>query len=448
MKTVIIGGVAAGMSAASKLKRLDPDCHVLVIEKGYETSYGACGLPYYVSGVNPGEDLLRIRKPGEFISAGIDLNLGCQARGVDFKAGSVEVEDIETGQIRQEGYDNLVITTGAESVVPRVPGTHLKNIFTLKTIMDANLIKAALSKNVRRVVVVGGGYIGLEMVECFLHLGLSVDLVEAADRVLTTFDGEFSEKVQQWLEAQGVSLHLNEAVIAFEGNESVRTVVTPNGSYQADLVLIAVGVRPNTGFLGGALDRLANGAVLVDKEMAASIPGVWAAGDCASVWHRLLEKQTHIPLATGANKQGRFLAENILGARHAYETAVGTAMIKIGDLELGRTGLSEGEARANGIECFGALVHGTDRAPYYPGGSKLTVKFICRKDTGCIIGAQFIGKSGAALRINTIAACITAGMTAAQIGEMDFGYAPPYAMPWDVMHVAANVADSIYRKMK
>lgn len=448
MKIIIIGGVAAGMSAASKLKRIDPDAHVLVLEKGYETSYGACGLPYYVSGVNPMEDLLRIRKPEQFIAAGIDLHLGCLARGVDFQAGKVEAEDIGTGKIRQEEYDQLVITTGAEPVIPKVPGTQLKNIFTIKTIADANRIRAALTKDVRRVVVIGGGYIGLEMAECFLHLGICVDIVEAADRILTTFDREFSQKVQQWLAEQGVGLHLNEAVQAFEGGEAVRSVITPNGSYPADLVLIAVGVRPHTGFLGNALERLPNGAILTDCEMAASIPGVWAAGDCASVWHRLLKKQTYIPLATGANKQGRFLAENILGAHHRYETAVGTAMIKIGDLELGRTGLSENEAKANGIECFGALVEGTDRAPYYPGGSTLTAKLVCRQDTGVVIGAQFLGKAGAALRSNTMAACITAGMTASQIGELDFGYAPPYAMPWDVMHVAANVADAKFRKLK
>lgn len=443
MKTVIIGGVAAGMSAAAKLKRLDPRHQVVVIERGQEVSYGACGLPYYISGVNGDEDLLRIRKPADFLKTGVDLRLGCEAVGTDLKAGVVYCESRDTGQPFAEQYDHLVVATGADPVRPSWYWPELANVFTLKTIPNANRIKAAAMSGIQRVVVVGGGYIGLEMVESFLRLGLSVEVVEMAERLLPTFDPEFSAIVQDSLAAQGVGIHAGESVTALEGDGSVRAVHTDKGCYEADLVLVAVGVKPNTGFLAeSGLNFMKNSAVLTDKLMAASLPGVWAAGDCASVWHRVLQKQVYLPLATNANKQGRYLAGNILGDHRPYETALGTAMMKIGELELGRTGIGEQEAASGGLDCLSVMVEGVDRAPYYPGGSPLRIKLHCRKDNGVVVGAQLIGRSGAALRTDVLAACITAGLTARQVGELDLGYAPPYAMPWDVIHIAANAAEA------
>ncbi len=445
MKTVIIGGVAAGMSAASKLRRLDPGHEIVVLERGGETSYGACGLPYYISGLNPEEDLLRIRKPEAFIADGIDLRLWCEVTGVDSVSKTVRYRDMQTGWERAEAYDHLVVATGADAVVPGWAG-EMEGVFTLKTIPDARRIQAA-AKDARRAVVVGSGYIGLEMAESFLHMGLDVDLIEVADRALPSFDAEFSRLVEQELAARGVGLHLGETVTSLEGDDRVRAAVTDKGRYPADIVLAAVGLRPNTAFLRGTgVELLPGGAVRTDRWMRSSVPGIWAAGDCAGVWHRLLDSAAYIPLATNANKQGRYLAENILGGSRAYDSALGSAMIKVCSLELARTGLSEAQAAAHGIECVSALVESRERAPYYPGGDLITIKLTCRRDTGAVIGAQLAGRCGVALRADVLAACITAGMTAGQVGELDFGYAPPYAMPWDVLHVAANMAESKRKK--
>lgn len=446
MRTVIIGGVAAGMSAASKLKRLNPNCEVVVFERGKETSYGACGLPYYISGVNKDENLLRIRTADAFIASGIDLRLCHEVLAVDSAHKSVQVKNLTTGEESFCSYDQLVIATGADSILPPWPGSTLNNIFTLKSIEDANCIRAA-AQQAQRIAVIGGGYIGLEMVEAFHKMGKEVLLFEKDSHVLTSFDVEFSELVEAGLAPYVAALHTNESVVGFEGKDTVQRIVTNKGIYEVDLVLVAVGVRPNTGFLQGCnLATLDNGALLIDEMMRTSIPNIWAAGDCASVRHKLLQKDVYIPLATNANKQGRYLAENIAGQHHAYLTALGTAMIKIGEMELGRTGLSEKEAIVNNVAYLTTIIQNTDHAPYYPGGEDITIKLVFSAESGVVLGAQLFGRQGVALRTDVMAACISAGMTVKQVGELDFGYAPPYAMPWDALHVAANVSESLFVK--
>ena len=447
MKVVIIGGIVVGMSAASKLKRERPESEIVVLERGGETSYGACGLPYYVSGVNPDEDRLRVRPASAFIKQGIDLRLLHQATAVDVEDKSVTCLDLEAGKEYQETYDQLVIATGADSILPRLPGHDLENIFTLKTIPDANRIRAAVAKGARRAVVIGGGYIGLELVESFLTLGLEVTVIEMAPQVLSGFDEEIAREVEEYLEAEGVDLRLNEPVKAFEGEGKLEAVVTEGGSYPADIAAVAVGVRPNTRFLEDTgLAMLPNGAILTDEFMRTNLPDIWAGGDCATVRHLVLKKDLYIPLAPGANKQGRYIGGNIAGRMRSYENALGTAFIKVGDLELGKTGLGESEAVQHGIAFESVTVTDRNRAVYYPGSTGLTVKLVFEPEAGVLLGAQLIGRDGAAMRTNVLAACITAGMTVQEIGEIDFGYSPPYSRPWDVMAVAANVANRKFEK--
>lgn len=439
MKVVIAGGVAAGMSAASKIKRERPDAQVTVFEKGGETSYGACGLPYYVSGVNEEEDLLRIRKKEEFLKAGIDLRLFHEVTGVHPEHKTASVTDLHTGQVFEEPYDYFVAAVGASPIIPPVRGVDLPGIYTLKTIEDGNRIRQALGSSVKDVVIVGGGYIGMELVEAFLVRKVRVRVLERLDRLLSNFDEEFGQDVLSYLEGEGVLIHLEEPVLEFLGGDRVTGVVTSKGSYAADLVVLCAGVRPNTEFLRcTGVNLLSNGAVLVNSYMESSIPGIYAGGDCASVTHKLLDKSVYLPLGTNANKQGRYIGENILGGRRRFRCAIGTAMMKIGALELGRTGLTKQEALAHAMDCSTVTVVGKDHAPYYPGGSDLKIKVAYETETGVLLGAQLLGRQGAALRTDVFAVAISKGMTAMELGETDLGYAPPYAMPWDMVQIACN----------
>lgn len=441
LKIIIIGGVAAGMSAASKIKRTMSDAHVLVVEKGGETSYGACGLPYYVSNVNEDEDLLRIRKPEAFIKSGIDLRLFHEAIKVDEKNKIVTIKDLASGESKEESYDKLVIATGARAIVPPLSGIDLKGIYSLKSIPDANKMKEALTEDVKKVAVVGGGYIGLEMVEALVHMNKKVVLFEMADRLLTNFDPEFSDEIKEYLESLGVEIHLGEGITSFIGSKKVEEIVTTKGQYSVDMVVLSIGVRPNTEFLKDTgISMLQNGAIVVNKYMETTVADIYAGGDCATVYHHVLKKDVFIPLGTNANKQGKYIGETICGTPHKYDTAIGTAMIKICDYELARTGISEKEAIDNGFNYSTVLVKGANHAPYYPNPKDVTIKLIYEKESYKLLGAQLMGEEGAALRVNVFAVCITQGMSVKEIAELDLGYAPPFAMPWDIIHIACNAA--------
>lgn len=439
MTVLILGGVAAGMSAASKIKRERRDAQVIVVERGGEVSYGACGLPYYVSGVNPDENLLRIRTAAEFVKAGIDLRLYQEAVSVNPENKTVQISNLQDGTSYTQPYDHLVIATGADAIKPGLPGIKLPGVHTVKSIPDANALKTALQKTGERVAVIGGGYIGLEMVEALLHLGKKVVLFEMADRLLINFDTEISSIVYQHLLDQGVEIHLNEGVQRFLGEDKVTGIQTNLGTYQADLAVLSIGVRPNTAFLRDAgIAMLPNGALVTDEYMRTSLPHIYAAGDCATVRHRITGKDMFIALGTNANKQGRYVAQTILGQPTAYTHCLGTAMIKVCDLELGRTGLSETEAQQEGLDYGTSLVTSANHAPYYPNPQDITVKLVYEKPSKRLLGAQLVGGEGAALRTNVYAAWITLGGRAGEMGEADFGYAPPFSMPWDVMHIAGN----------
>ena len=443
MKTVIIGGLAAGMSAACKLKRIDKGHKVLVVEKGLEAAYAACGLPYYISGANSDRGLLLCKRPEELEQAGIKLMLGHEAVGADFVRKEMRIMNSSSGFVFPESYDNLLIACGSVCVTPHWFDPGLRNVFCIKTLEDSELIKRAVVDEVRRVVVVGGGYIGLEMAEAFLRLKRRVTLIEREERLLTGFDREFSRKVFEHLSKHGVKVRLGETVLKLEGGSAVSAVISDMGAYKADLVIVATGMRPNTDFLAGSgVKRLENGAIVTDDRMRTSEPCVWAAGDCATVWNRVLGKNVHMPLATNAVKQGRHVAENIMGRTRRYLNALGTVMLKVVELELGKTGVGEEEAAANGMDCASVTVAGVDCAPYYPNQGPMTAKMIFRPHDGALLGAQIIGKQGAALRANVLAACITAGMTVKEIGELDLGCSPPYSQPCDILHLTAGAAET------
>lgn len=443
MKVIVIGGVAAGMSAASKIRRGDEAAEITVYERGMETSYGACGLPYYISGANDDVDLLRIRKAQDFIDKqNIDVKLLHEVIAVDTKLKQVEVANLVTGDKFTDKYDKLVISTGASPIVPPIEGLlkGLTNAFTVKTIEDGENIKRYLSQdNVKKVVVAGAGFIGLEMVEACHELQKEVTLIELQEKLLASVDDEIGQLIHQELIDNNIAVKLGEKIIKVNANNGkVVSVETTNGTYEADALILATGVRPNTKFLEGSGIELDRGAIIINDRMETNIPDVYAGGDCAVVYHKLLKCNRYIPLGTYANKQGKLIGENILGANKSFPGALGTAAIKVIDLEVGRTGVSEQEAKQANLNYGTVFVKAPAHAPYYPGNVQISIKLIYDKEKKTILGAQLAGRKGAALRADMFAIIIDAGYTADEIQNLDLLYAPPYAYVWDAVQIAAG----------
>lgn len=440
MKLLVIGGNPAGMSAASRVKRRSPETEVVVLEQSHEVSYGACGLPYYIAGLNNDIDLIRIRKIPEFEESGIRIKAGAKAEGVDFKTKQVICRS-DSGETFVETYDKLLIASGSSPKIPPIPGIRKEGILPLKTLEDAQNIKDCLMEKPRSVVIVGGGYIGLEIAEaCILQKVPQIHIVEAMDRLLNVFDPEFSDAARAELEANGVQIHTDERVVAFAGADKVESVRTDKAEYPADLVILSIGITPNTAFLGEEIRKLPNGALITDDAMGTSISDVWAAGDCASVYHKLLDKPVYIALGTYANKQGRLAGDSILGKPVSFKRALGTSMLRCAGLEFAKTGLGEKECQSNGIAYKVRTVQARSHARYYPDPAMLTIKLCYDPESHVLLGAQIMGKKEAAVRINTFAIAVDQEMTTEELGFADFGYAPPFAGVWDAVAVAANVA--------
>ena len=442
MKAIVLGGVAAGMSAASKLKREKPDTDVVVYERGNFLSYGACGLPYFIGGFNTDPNKLIARTREQYDKMGIRTFLRHEAVQVDVPGKRVQVKNHDSGELFWDSYDTLMIGVGCETVMPNVPGADLPSVFYVKTMEDGLLFeKIAQLQGIGEVVIVGGGYIGVEMAEAMLHLGKKVTLIEASDRLLTPFEPEFSEMAAQELERKGVTLKLRERVASFTEETDHRLVHTDKAQYRADVVLVAIGVVPATSFLKGTgLDMARNGAIQVDREQRTNLPDIFSAGDCAVCWRRVAEENYFLPLGTVANKCGRIAGANMAGAHEVFKGALGTAAIKVCDLEMARTGLSEADAARKNLDYAVKLVTAYDHPGYYPGQTKLTIKLLYEKRTLRLLGANIAGEKGAVLRGDIFATAIHAGLSTAEIGMVDLAYAPPFATVWDAVHIAANAA--------
>lgn len=442
MKVIVIGGVAAGMSAASKLKRLDAAAEVVVYEKGGYLSYGACGLPYYISNVNDDYRRMIIRSREQFEESGIICRLHHEVLEVNTKEKYVLVRNLEDGNTFRDHYDRLMISTGAHPVVPGVNGIDLEGVYTLHSMEDGQVLKERLmAECTRDVVIVGAGYIGMEMAEAMAELNKNVTVIELADHVLASFDSEISEIVERVLVKNGVSLRLQEKLLEIKGDVRVSEITTSKGTYRADAVILALGIRPSTEFLRESGITLAkNGAVIIDREMKTNKEDIYAAGDCAEVYHFVKKKNSYIPLGTTANKCGRIAGENLAGNHAQYIGALGSAAIKVFDHEAARTGLSEAEAKELGLDYNIAFVEAMDRPPYYPDPSPIWIKLIYEKETKKILGAQAAGKKGVVLRIDIFAASIQVETPTHVLGMADLCYAPPYSGVWDAVHIACNAA--------
>ncbi len=444
MKALVIGGVAAGMSAASKLVRTLPSADVTVYERGSFLAYGACGIPYFIGGVNQNPDLLIARSQEAFESQGIKTRLRHEAVALDPRRKVVQIQDLDSGRTFEDNYDRLMIAVGCDSAVPKVPGADQPGVFYLKSMEDGLLLeKIVTMPGVESAVVVGGGYIGVEMAEALLERNLSVTLIEAQDRLLSPFEPAFSNMAAEELERKGVRLMLGVQVNAIHSQGSKRILTTAQAEITADMVIMAVGVVPATGFLKDTGIQLArNGAILVDRQMRTSLEDVYAAGDCAVVYNRVTQEDFFLPLGTVANKCGRIAGENMAGGHETFVGALGTAAIKVCDLEMARTGMSTADAKRLGMDYATKEVTAFNLPAYYPGRQSLRIQLLYQKGCGRLWGANVAGPigSGAVLRGNMLAIAIHAGMSTQELGMVDLAYAPPFSTVWDAVHIAANAA--------
>ncbi len=428
------------MSAASKIKRLSPEDEVMVYEKGGFLSYGACGLPYYVGDFNDDYRKMIARTKKEFDDSGIRSLVHHEVIQVNTDTKSVTVRNTLSKETFTDYYDTLMIATGANALMPKFEGRDLLGVHVLKTLEDGIFLREYSSmKEIRNVVIVGGGYIGVECAEAYLNLGKNVRMVEAMDRILMPFAHEFSKLAQDELVSHGVKLHLQERVEKFIGNETVTHIKTDKGTYEADLVIVAIGIRPATEFLEGTpIMRNKAGAIIVDREMRTSVECVYSAGDCAMVYNSIMKENMYLALGTVANKCGRIAGANMTGQREKFMGALSTAAIKVCNLEIGRTGLSEQDAKALRLDYSSKIVTSFDHPKYYPGQTELHLKVIYENKTMKLLGAQVAGEKGAVMRTNIFAVAIQAGMTTSELGMIDLAYAPPFSGVWDAVHIAAN----------
>ncbi|MGL4799719.1 MAG: CoA-disulfide reductase [Cellulosilyticaceae bacterium] len=443
MKVIIIGGIAAGMSAAAKLRRVDREAEIKVYEKAAYVSFGACGLPYYVGGFFEESSNMIARTPEKHRESGIEVYESHEVLSVNPETKTVSVKNLIEGTVFEEAYDKLMIATGASAIKPPIKNLELGNVHTLKSMEDGEILRQKMQDDtIKKVAIIGAGFIGLEAVEAGLKCGKEVSVFQLEDRILKeTFDEEVTNLLEEELRSHGVDLNLNSKVVALEGEGSVQAVVTEEKTVQADLVIVAAGVRPNTAFLENTgMKRLPNGAVIVDNEGKTSITDIYAAGDCATVPHLLKAEPAYIPLATVANKLGRIVGENLGGKAEKFEGTLGSSCLKVLDMEAGRTGLSENEAMNRGIEYGKVFITDKNQTNYYPGQEAIAVKLIYDKETKVLLGGQVVGKKDAVQRTNALAVAIYNKMTTNQLGMMDFCYAPPFARTWDVLNIAGNVA--------
>jgi NADPH-dependent 2,4-dienoyl-CoA reductase/sulfur reductase-like enzyme len=447
VKLVVIGGDAGGMSAASQArKRMAADkLTIVAFERGHFTSYSACGIPYWIGGSVKDRDALVARDPAAFRAAGIDVRIRHQVVGIDLDRREVVAHDLTGGGEVREGFDQLVYAAGAVPVMPEWSGVHAKGVFGVQTLDDGAAIHAWLERDAapRRAVVIGGGYIGVEMAEAMVRRGLDVTLLEKSAQPMSSVDPDMGERVAEAIRGLGIEVRTSAHVDGLDTADGrVRAVVTPDGELPADIVVLGLGVRPNTQLAAEAGIRLGvTGGLRTDLRMrVAGADDVWAAGDCVQTVHLISGQPVHVPLGTHANKQGRVAGINIGGGYATFPGVIGTAVTKVCDLEVARTGLTEKEATAAGYAFVTASIDSSSRAGYYPGAATMTVKLIAEKRTGLLLGGQIVGREEAAKRIDALAVAVWNRMTVEEMTALDLSYAPPFAPVWDPVLIAARKA--------
>ena len=442
MKTIIIGGVAGGASAAARLRRLDETAEIIILERGEFISFANCGLPYFIGGEITDRNMLTLQTPSSFRARfNIDVRVFSEAIKISPDTKTVTVKDLNTGKTYEESYDNIILSPGAEPFKPNISGIESANVFTLRNIPDTLKIKRYIeTAEPRSAVVVGGGYIGVEMAENLAKAGLQVSIVELADHLIAPLDFDMAADVHRYIKAKGIRLYLNNGVKAIDGSK----VILQNGEISADMVIMSVGVRPETSLAkdcGIVLNS--RGSIIVDSRMRTNIPNIFAVGDAVEVKNYVTKSAAFIPLAGPANKQGRIAADNIAGFESEYKGTGGSAVLKLFDMTIATTGLNEKSAEAAGIDFNKIYTYSASHASYYPGGNMMSVKILWDRKTLKIIGAQIVGFDGVDKRMDVIASAIRFGAKVTDLAELELCYAPPYSSAKDPVNMAGFVAENI-----
>lgn len=438
---IVIGGDGAGMGAASQARRIDNNISIAVFEKGEFVSYAACGIPYLISGdVKEYKSLLVIDK-NEFINKrNIKINTNTEVTQVDFNSKTVTVK--KDNDSIQHSYDKLIIATGAYPFLPPIPGIDNENIFILRNLRHGlNIKNFVLEKKPSSVILIGGGFISLELAESFIKLNMKVTILEKLDSIASLMSPEIQEIIAGILIENGVTIKTGMDIEGIVRNNSGLTVNTKQGSFTADFIIVSTGVKPNTElFRNSGLNFLSNGAIIADEMSRTCIENVFAAGDCCSVKNLITGQDDYIPAATNANKQGRVAGLQVVNvATEIFRGTLGTQMFKVCDIEAAKTGFNKADAVKHGINAIDDFVVWKSRAFYYPDAKKIHIKLTVREDNRKVIGGEIAGADGAALRINIIAAAITGGLTVEDLAYLDTGYSPPFTPTWDpVIAVAQN----------
>lgn len=449
---MVIGGDAAGMSAASQARRLKGphELEIVAFERGHFTSYSACGIPYWVGGDVPSRDELIARTPEEHRARDIDLRMRTEVTEIDVEGRRVRTRDLESGGEDWTSYDKLVIGTGARPIRPPLPGIDAPGVHGVQTLDDGQaLLDTLAGTEGRRAVVIGAGYIGVEMAEALIQRRYEVTVVNRGAEPMSTLDPDMGRLVHDAMSGMGIEM-VNDAEVTkiLTGDDGrVRAVATEDAEYPADVVVLGIGVRPETELARAAgLPLGSYGGLLTDLAMRVrGHENIWAGGDCVEVLDLVSGRERHIALGTHANKHGQVIGSNVGGGYATFPGVVGTAVSKVCDLEIARTGLREKEARSAGLQYATVTIESTSRAGYYPGAAVMTVKMLAERLTGRLLGVQIVGREGAAKRVDIAAVALTARMTVDQMTALDLGYAPPFSPVWDPVLVAARKAVAAVR---
>ena len=456
MRIVIVGGVAAGMSTAARARRLDESAEIIVLERDAFVSFANCGLPYHIGEVIEDRDRLLLQTPESLrASLNLDVRTGTEVVAIDAQARRVTARVQATGEEQELSYDRLVLCPGAVPVVPPLPGIEDPRIHVLRRMEDMDAIKAQVdavddhgAPQVRHAVVIGGGYIGLEMAENLRHRGREVSLVELADQLMPPLDRELTSPMEAHLRANGVDLHLGVGASSFAPTDDDRLAVTLADGTQivTDLVLLAAGVRPNTALAAAAGVELGDrGGIAVDEHMRTNLPDVYAAGDAVEVRHTVLPGPWLIPLAGPANRQGRVVADNLCGRDTTFGTVQGTGIVKVFDLVAGGVGANQRQLEAAGIPFERVQLHPSGHAGYYPGTAAMHLKVLFAPDTGRLLGAGLVGFDGVDKRLDVLATALSAGMTVYDLETLELGYAPPFGSAKDPVNMAGFIGANLLR---
>ncbi|MBM7649833.1 NADPH-dependent 2,4-dienoyl-CoA reductase/sulfur reductase-like enzyme [Bacillus ectoiniformans] len=440
MKYVIIGGDAAGMSAAMQITRKDPYADIVTLEKGGIYSYGQCGLPYVIGGLIESTDKLIARSAETFRERyAIDARVHHEVTKVDPVKKTVSGVQTLTGESFSIDYDKLLIATGASPYMPSWKGINKHNSYCLKTIPDAKRLQEVIEQGIRHVTIVGGGYIGLEMAENLKRRNIKVRMIQRSDYVANMFDKDMAMHIHEEAKKHDIELILNENVTEVKGKDRATAIVTDKNEYPTDLVLVSVGVRPNTGFLiDTGIELKQNGAILVNEYLETSLEDIYAAGDCATHYHIVKKQQDYIPLGTTANKQGRLAGMNMIGKKRTFKGITGTSILQFMDVSAAITGLSEKAAKELEIPYQCVQIQSKDHAGYYPGASPLHIKLIYQKEDFLLLGAQIIGEKGVDKRIDVLSTALFHEMSIEDLEDLDLSYAPPFNGVWDPLQQAAR----------